>query len=97
MKNKWDSTIKQGKKYGFINKKGIPITGYKFDKARDFSEGLAGVSYKLRWGFIDKKGNWVTKNKYLDVMDFKKGLALVKYDYDKWGYIDAYGNEYWED
>ncbi|WP_425529245.1 WG repeat-containing protein [Leptospira stimsonii] len=34
--------------------------------------------------------------KYNRVDDFSEGLALVKYG-RKWGYIDKYGKEYWED
>jgi hypothetical protein len=58
-------------KFGYIDERGQVVVPVKFDKAEDFSEGLAAVAFNdgkkskheferpRRWGFIDKNGKIV--------------------------------------
>lgn len=55
-------------KFGYINEKGQVVVPAKFDKAQDFSEGLAAVAFNVgrkskhrferprHWGYIDRDG-----------------------------------------
>lgn len=83
--------MRNEKKVGYINKKGIyvinPFEGY----ALDFSEGLAAVKvYREGWGYIDKEGNYFIKPQFYDARSFSEGLAAVQIG-EKWGYIDNNG------
>ena len=64
--------------------------GYsKYDKAREFSEGLALVRTNGKYGYIDKNGTMVIPAKYADAWQFDGGIAQVKIK-DKWGFIDKF-------
>lgn len=70
-----------------------------YQKARNFSDGLAAVESKdYFYGFINKKGEIVIKPKFYEVGDFSEGLAYVKTHEksifnadDNWAYIDKTG------
>ena len=86
----WIEKKEVGKKKKY--KTGNVVIPFKYDKAYDFSEGLAGVKLKGKWGFIDKSGKEVVPIKYGDVWAFEEGLAGVKLK-GKWGFIDKSGKE----
>ena len=44
-------------KYSYLNKSFQLIAPFKYDKAEDFSEGLALVMLGDKWGYIDSQGN----------------------------------------
>ena len=81
-------------KYGFMDKEGNLIIPYKYDRAYDFSEGLAMV-YKTKnridyYGYIDEHGNEIIKLKYEYGENFSQDLALVRH-HRKFGFIDKEG------
>ena len=82
------STVKN--RYGFMNKKGQPISPCIYEAILDFSEGLAAVKMYNKWGFIDSKGKISIAVKYDKVDQFIDGLAKVKLG-DKYGFIDKTG------
>ncbi len=82
------STVKN--RYGFMNKKGQPISPCIYEAILDFSEGLAAVKIYNKWGFIDSKGKISIAVKYDKVDQFIDGLAKVKLG-DKYGFIDKTG------
>ncbi len=66
--------------------------------ARDFHEGLAGVSLStsagLKMGFIDTQGGIAIAPQFNRVGDFADGVALVEVD-GKNGFIDRMGRYLW--
>jgi hypothetical protein len=69
-------------KFGYVNKKGELVIGYKFDEAGQFSEGLARVFtrniYKQGgFGFINKSGIMVIDNLYEETSKFKESRVFV--------------------
>lgn len=88
------AVVSKGDKYGFINKSGKVVIPLKFQDARSFGNGLAPVKVKNYWGFIDTLGKLIIPPIYEDAEPFFNGLAWVNYDYNSYGYIDIYGNEY---
>ena len=86
-------------KYGYINEAGTVVIPCHFEKASDFSEGLASVSVNLREGFIDQAGSFVIPAQFFTARDFSNGLAAVKtYAVSgepsrRWGYIDQTGQQ----
>src|SRR2546430_2996596 len=74
-------------KEGYIDKTGRPITELKFDKAWDFSEGMAQVRVNGKWGYINKNGSIVISPQYDETQPFKKDFAGVKVK-GLWGFID---------
>lgn len=101
----------QTRKYGFIDKAGREVIPLKYDSATSFSEGLAMVAFgniiitdksetidKRKWGIINKTGREVIPIKYDNVwcLAFKKeGFIGVTLNGKK-GFIDIYGNEYFD-
>ena len=74
--------------WGFVNKEtGKEVIPYKYDGAKDFSEGLAAVKLNGKWGYIDDTGKEVIPLKYDNAWRFSNGLAEVKLN-GKWGCID---------
>ena len=64
-------------KFGFIDRMGKLVIPANFERAGDFSEGLAAVMVEKLWGFIDKNGRLVIPARYLSVRPFSDGLAAV--------------------
>lgn len=83
-------------KFRFIDKSGNFISNDEFDKARDFSEGLAAVQREGKWGFIDTSGKVIVPFRFGSVESFSDGLAMVAeggmVKDKKWGFIDVRGN-----
>jgi hypothetical protein len=87
-------------KYGYADEKGNIVIKPQFDKAQNFSEGLAAVCFKEnyieKWGFIDLTGKLVIPATYkLKPGRFSEGLAAVRIgesesDYEM-AYIDKTG------
>ena len=71
-------------KFGFVNQSGEMVIPFKFDGARNFSEGLAeaytGNQRDLsgKWGYINKKGEWVIPPTFTSARAFSGGLAIVE-------------------
>ncbi len=90
-------------KFGYIDEKGQVVVPAKFDKAQDFSEGLAAVAFNAgkkskheferprHWGYIDKNGKIVITPQFRFARRFSEGLAAVRNLQYKWGYIDPSG------
>ena len=90
-------------KYGYVNKNGDIIVPFKYDRAGDFHDGLASVSYediylgnmyeewKRKAGYINTSGREVIPLKYEEAWDFKSDHAMVAIDF-KYGVIDRTGN-----
>ena len=62
-------------KYGYVGKDRKELTGYIYEDAYPFSEGLASVSLDGKYGFIDKDGKTVIEFVYDDLKPFSDGLA----------------------
>ena len=77
--------VKAGDKYGYINALGTPITDFKFDGVKPFSDGLAAVKVDSQWGYILPDGKWYMKPGFEDAGSFKQGVAPVKFA-EGWGY-----------
>lgn len=83
------------KKYGYINSKGAIVIAVNFDKAQDFSEGLAAVQIAVggvkKWGFIDKTGKVVVEATYnLMPGRFSEGVAAVRIGTSESDYVMNY-------
>lgn len=78
-------------KYGLIDRNGIALTDFIYDRAYAPSDGLLAVVANGQAGWIDPQGNEVLEMKYSDVGSFVDGVAPVKI-HDKWGYIDKQAN-----
>ncbi len=83
------------KKYGYADAQGTIIVKPQFDKANNFSEGMAAVMIKEgsteKWGFIDKTGKLVVAATYrLEPGRFSEGLAPVRIGESASNYEMAY-------
>jgi len=88
------------RKYGYADARGTIVIQPRFERAENFSEGLAAVLIEeggnRRWGFIDPTGNVVIPATYtLKPGRFSEGLAAVRigtseHDYEM-AYIDKTG------
>lgn len=78
-------------KWIYINNKGVRLFPDNFDGAKNFSEGMAGISKKGKWGFINVKGETMIDLLYDNVGEFVNGMAPVKLG-ENWNFIDYEGN-----
>ena len=78
------------KKYGYKDSSGKLVIPAKFNWARPFGEGLAGVQIGEKYGFINKNGKLVIPAKFDDVSEFSEGLAGANIG-NKCGYINKTG------
>ncbi len=82
--------------YGFIDKKGKPVTPIKYyGTPGKFVDGLLLVlevktNHGNKWGFIDSTGKEVIELKYSSLQPFRNGLAIAQLD-NKFGFIDKKG------
>ncbi|MCL1902987.1 MAG: WG repeat-containing protein [Oscillospiraceae bacterium] len=87
-------------KYGFLHRSGVIAIPFEYDKAEDFSNGLAQVAKDGKRGFINIFGEAVVpieydydyERQYLRYENrFSEGMAAVSKD-GKWGFVDKSGN-----
>lgn len=86
-------------KYGFKDSNGKELVSPKYDKTKDFSEGMAAVSIMEngieKWGYINESGKEVTAFIYGDALPFSEGLAAARPLGKTWdafyGFIDKSG------
>ncbi|MCR9132270.1 MAG: WG repeat-containing protein [bacterium] len=77
--------------WGYINKKGAMVIEPRFQRAYDFSEGLAVVRESWRWKYIDETGEEAFDGYFEDLQSFSEGRAAVRVD-GRWGYINLDGD-----
>jgi len=82
------STVKG--KYGFMNRKGVPICPSVYDAVYEFHEHFAAVKLYDKWGAIDAKGKLFIYPVYEEAFAFKEGLAAVTIN-KKVGFINYTG------
>lgn len=87
------ATFEKGDKYGFIDRHGEVAIEPKYDRAHDFSEGLAFVREGKQAAFIDQQSRIKVLLPFgvTDARRFSEGLAWFKDDKRKWGLCDAKG------
>lgn len=76
----------KSEKWGYIDEKGELKLPFKYQVAKDFSEGLAPVGINGRWAFIDKTGKMVIPPVFHDACSFENGYARVYFN-GLWGAI----------
>lgn len=84
------SSVKQNDKYGYINKEGIVVIAFLFDKAYDFFEGAGQVCKKKEYYFINEKGT-ILPNYRRKV--YKKDIKGTFDENDKWGFRTGTANK----
>lgn len=84
---------KLDEKYGFATPDGLPVIPPCYDRAMEFSEGVAAVCQEGKWGYINTHGELKRPGLiYQACGPFSEGLAAVCRN-GKWGYVDASGVE----
>lgn len=69
-------------KWGFVDRSGAIVIQPKYDNAKSFSSGLAGVKAGESWGFINQDGMLVIDSIYADVDYFTSGGIAVVSEYE---------------
>jgi WG containing repeat len=82
--------IRDGRKFGFINRSGAVVVPPKFDAVGDMHEGRIQVSVGSLSGYIDLSGKVVIEPKYESAGDFRDSRAIVRIG-DKYSLIDPSG------
>jgi hypothetical protein len=78
----------QPARWGYIDRTGKVKIAPQFQRAEEFSEGLAPVVVNGRWGFIDVSGSLVIPARFGWAHGFSDGVAMV---------TTAAPNDYWSD
>jgi hypothetical protein len=94
------AVVRQGDRFGYIDRCGQTTIKCRFTLARDFTEGLALVEPEHqseqfpRAGFVDLQGNLVIPPQFCSATGFDSGLSFVSTD-DSIGYINKSGEFVW--
>lgn len=86
------AAVRQGMKYGFIDRTGKVVIPCVYHSVSNFKEGFALVDTGEQLGFIDKTGNMAIPLSYARADDFNEGLARVRTGMH-YGLIDQTGKE----
>ena len=70
-------------KYGFMNKNGEIIISCEYDKAHNFSEGMALVQKAEQCGYVNTEGKVIIPIEYYFGTDYQDGFCQV-YDPEDW-------------
>jgi hypothetical protein len=76
--------------WGYVDSSCKLVIPASFDRAKEFSQGLAAVCIDEKWGYINKTGRVVIKPIFDEAEKFSEGLATVAL-HDKTGCIDRTG------
>jgi hypothetical protein len=83
-------TIRDGRKFGFINRSGAVVVSPRFDAVGDVHEGRIPVYVGSHTGYIDLSGKVVIEPKDDGASDFRDSRAVVRVG-DKYSLIDPSG------
>jgi hypothetical protein len=83
--------IRDGRKFGFINRSGAVVVSPKFDAVGEVREGRISVYVNSHAGYIDLSGKVVIEPKYDSGSDFRDSRAVVRVG-EKYSLIDPSGN-----
>lgn len=70
--------IREGRKFGFINRSGTVVVSPRFDAVGDLREGRVSVYVGSKAGYIDLAGKLVIEPKYETAGEFRDGRAIVR-------------------
>ena len=84
--------VRKDNKFGYINENGSWLIEPSYEKASNFSNGMAAVFNGDKWGFIDINNQLVIDYQFDKVKRFDSGIAIAAKD-KRWFYIDESGNE----
>ena len=97
----WTGDDQTGK-WGLVDKTGRDVMPPKYDSTEAFSKGLALVQIRdgetSKYGFVDRTGREVVTVKYGAIWNYmfrNEGIFGVTLDGKK-GFVDIYGNEYFD-
>jgi len=82
--------IRDGQKFGFINRSGAVVVAPKYDRVGEVHEGRISVHMGLHSGYIDLSGEVVIEPKYDSAGNFRDSRAIVRVG-DKYSLIDPSG------
>lgn len=83
--------VKEGDKWGLIDKKGNWVVVPKYSDIGRYKEGVMSVKNNELFAFIDSNGKSITDFSYTETHYFSEGLAGVKIR-NKWGFINKQGD-----
>ena len=82
--------IREGGKFGFIDRSGTVVVAPRYDAVGDESEGLIRVTVGAKSGYIDRSGRLVIAPEYDSAGDFRDGRAVVRIE-SQYSLIDPSG------
>lgn len=77
-------------KYGYMDASGVEVIPPTFNKAFDFSEGLAVAKKSAKYGYISKDGKWVVKPQFNELEPINNGFGCGRIG-DEWLLLNAKG------
>lgn len=93
----------KGGKWGYINKKGEMVVGFRFESAESYTEGCALVYLGGKAGYINSSGDFIVKPEFQVGENYNDGIAKVgtlpqdatMSGWEYWEYIDKKGSLFW--
>ncbi|MEO8131888.1 MAG: WG repeat-containing protein [Bryobacteraceae bacterium] len=82
--------IREGRKFGFINRSGTVVVPAQYDAVAEPSEGRARITMGALSGYVDLEGKVIVEPKYDGTEDFQGGRAVVRKE-SQYSIIDPSG------
>ena len=88
----WRMPVRPGRTWGFVDSAGLMRISNRYNKVKNFSEGLAAVKLEGNWGFIDMEENLIIQPNYQFVGLFENGVCIA-IKKSKYGLLNKKGKE----
>jgi hypothetical protein len=69
--------VQEGRKWGYMNRRGEMVIPPRFDRAEDFFERKAAVTVDGQAGYIDESGDWLIEPRFTFTRSFQDGAGIV--------------------
>lgn len=85
------AVVRDGEKYGAVDREGKPVFDFRYDSIRLFKSGLAAVQKNEKYCLVDRDGVMIGNGEY-DEIDQDAESYRVKKD-ERYGFLNAKGEE----
>lgn len=84
--------VREGEKFGFIDKLGVEIIPCRYDEVEDFQNEVCVVKQNGKYGIIDKYGDFILSCEYDQLSSFKNDSLISIGKNDRYGLVNPYGD-----
>lgn len=85
------AVVRDGEKYGAVDREGKPVFDVKYDSIRLFKSGLAAVEKNEKYCLVDRDGAMIGNGEYDEIVQDAESYRVKKDE--RYGFLNAKGEE----